>query len=133
MSSLFCNCFLLNINYKKGLLVINIKEVPTYQVTISLGFREQYTNEYHTIEKVIRICQEYCDNVGLCVTVTPTHFVYKEGNEDGCFIGLINYPRFPSSLEDILNKAFNLANILKVKFNQNRVSIICNDKTYMIE
>jgi len=110
-----------------------IKEVPIYQATISLGLREQYTDKYHNINEVIEICQEYCDSIGICVTVTPTYFIYTEGREDGCFIGLINYPRFPSSLEDIYNKAFNLACILKEKFNQLKVSIICNDKTVMIE
>jgi len=110
-----------------------IKEVPTYQATISLGLREQYTDKYHNINEVIDLCQEYCDCIGLCVTVTPTYFIYTGGKKDGCFVGLINYPRFPSSSEDILKKTFDLAYILKVKFNQNRVSIICNDKTYMIE
>ncbi len=112
---------------------INIKEVNTYQATISLGLREQYTNKYHTIDEVMEICQEYCDDIGLCVTITPIHFVYTKGQENGCLIGLINYPRFPSSPEDIYKKAFNLAIILKEKFNQFKVSIICNDKTYMIE
>jgi len=110
-----------------------IKEVSTYQATISLGFREQYTDKHHTIDEVLDICQKYCDSIGLCVTVTPTHFVYTNRGEEGCFIGLINYPRFPSSSEDISNKAIDLAYILKEKFNQYRVSIICTDKTYMIE
>lgn len=110
-----------------------IIESNTYQATISLGFREQYSDKLHTIQEVKEICQEYCNTIGLCVTITPTHFVYKNGNEDGCLIGLINYPRFPSEKEDILTKANNLAEILKEKFNQIRVSIICSDKTYMLE
>lgn len=111
----------------------NIKEVSTYQATISLGLREQYTDKHHTVDEVIEICQDYCDRIGLCVTVTPTYFIYTEGREDGCFIGLINYPRFPSSPEDVYKKAYNLACILKERFNQLKVSIICSDKTYMIE
>ena len=110
-----------------------IKEVLTYQTTISLGLREQYTDKIHNINEVIEICQEYCDSIGLCVTVTPTYFIYTEGREDGCFIGLINYPRFPSSPEDIYKKAYNLTCILKERFNQLKVSIIYNDKTVMIE
>ena len=110
-----------------------IKEINTYQATISLGLREQYTDKYHNIDEVLDICQEYCDNIGLCVTVTPTHFIYTGGREDGCFIGLINYPRFPSSPEEIFDTTFNLATVLKEKFNQLKVSIICSDKTVMIE
>lgn len=112
---------------------MKLYEVDTYQVTISLGLREQYTNKIHNINEVINICQEYCDDLGLCVTVTPTYFIYTNGKEDGCFIGLINYPRFPSTPEEIFNKAFDLICILKEKFNQLRVSIICSDKTVMIE
>ncbi len=122
------------VNNKGGIIInYNIKEVKTYTATISVGFREQYTEIYHTINEVKEICQDYCNVIGLCVSITPTYFVYKNGSEDGCFIGLINYARFPSSIEDILDKAINLAKILKDKFNQLRVSIICRDKTYMIE
>ncbi len=110
-----------------------IKEVVTYQATISLGLREQYTENFHTLNEVTEICQEYCDSIGLCVTITPTQFVYSHGREDGCLIGLINYPRFPSSPENILKTAIDLASILKEKFNQLKVSIICSDKTYIIE
>lgn len=110
-----------------------IREVPTYQATISLGFREQYTDKHHSIEEVTEVCQEYCNRIGLCVTVTPTHFIYTDGREKGCLIGLINYPRFPSTPNEIYNKAFDLACILREKFNQLKVSIICTDKTFMIE
>lgn len=113
--------------------MFNIKEVQTYQAIISLGFKEHYSEKCHNLEEVIEICQEYCDNIGLCVTVTPTNFIYTNGGENGCLIGLINYPRFPSTPEEIFNKAFNLAGILKEKFNQFKVSIICSDKTVMLE
>jgi hypothetical protein len=110
-----------------------MKAVDTYQATISLGFREGYSEKVHDIEEVKSYCQEYCDLNGFCVTVTPTTFIYKEGNEDGCFIGLINYPRFPSSPENILTTALKIANDLMIEFRQNKVSVICSDKTYMIE
>jgi hypothetical protein len=110
-----------------------LKEIITYQAIISLGLREQYTDKYHSIDEVKYICQKYCNEVGLCVTITPTHFIYTNGSEEGCFIGLINYPRFPSTSEEILNKVISLAEILKDKFNQLRVSVVCSDKTYMIE
>ena len=112
---------------------MKIKEVDTYQATISLGLREGYTDVVHSIDEVLSVCQSYCDSVGLCVTVTPTTFVYTNGNEKGCFIGLINYPRFPSSKEKINEVALELAKMLTVQFRQNKVSIICSDKTYMIE
>jgi hypothetical protein len=36
------------------------------------------------------------DEVGLCVTLTPTVFRYTNGAESGVRIGLRNYPRFPA-------------------------------------
>ena len=42
-----------------------------------------------------RVCREYCLEVGLCVSVTPTQYVYTGGQEAGFIVGLINYPRFP--------------------------------------
>ena len=42
------------------------------------------------------ICRDFCDKEGLCVTVTPTTYVYTNGQEEGVIVGLINYPRFPA-------------------------------------
>jgi len=110
-----------------------MKIEPTFEAKISLGFREGYTDISHNIEEVKQICQDYCNRVKLCVTITPTSFIYVDGGEEGCFIGLINYPRFPSTPEDILSEALELAEIFLEEFKQNKVSVICNDKTYMIE
>lgn len=55
-----------------------------------------------------QICQTYCDAVGLCVTITPTKYVYKNGCEDGVTIGLINYPRFPTELSTLTKHAYTI-------------------------
>lgn len=44
-----------------------------------------------------------------CVTVTPTKFIYSGGEEFGCEIGFINYPKFPGEDYEILDKARRLA------------------------
>jgi hypothetical protein len=110
-----------------------LKIESTFEAKISLGFREGYTNIIHSLDEVKKICQQYCNEVGLCVTITPTNFVYVNGQEEGCFIGLINYPRFPTASDYILKTALDLAQIFLEKFKQLKVSVICNDKTYMIE
>jgi hypothetical protein len=56
-----------------------------------------------------RICQAYCLRVGLCVTVTKTDFVYTGGFEEGVQVGLVNYPRFPTSPEQLWETAEILA------------------------
>lgn len=55
------------------------------------------------------ICREFCDREGLCVTVTPTTYVYTGGQEEGVIVGLINYPRFPSTAGAIYATAVALA------------------------
>lgn len=110
----------------------------TFVAKIALGFREGYGERVHRIEEVYEILHEYCDTVGLCVTVTPTRFIYsrslsiKDGYEDGCFIELINYPRFPSSKFDIVAQAIAITKIFLIKFKQERISIITSDQTYLV-
>jgi hypothetical protein len=110
-----------------------MKTENTFQSTISLGLTEGYDGVEHRIEEVYDVCREYCDRVKLAVTVTPTKFIYVNGSEFGCFVELINYPRFPSTEYDITVNALDLATILMKKFQQQRVSVICTNKTYMLE
>lgn len=62
-----------------------------------------------------QVCREYCFAVGLCVTVEPVAYVYTGGEEAGVRVGLINYPRFPSSEEAIAAHAVTLAADLMVR------------------
>ena len=54
-------------------------------------------------------CAHYCRDMGLCVTVTATEFIYTGGRETGFAIGLVNYPRFPAEPENIDRRATELA------------------------
>lgn len=62
------------------------------------------------ISIIQQICRQYCLEIGLCVTVTPTVFIYTGGEEFGVEIGLLNYPRFPDSEAGLIKKAIDLAN-----------------------
>jgi formylmethanofuran:tetrahydromethanopterin formyltransferase len=116
-----------------------MKIQKTFKATISLGFRVGYLQKIHKIDEVERICHDFCDKIGLCVTITPTTFIYSrrtetpDGWEDGCFVELIQYPRFPDSEENIRERAIELAKILMKNFGQTKVSVICTDNTYMLE
>jgi len=110
-----------------------MKTVDTFTAQISVGFKNIDTGVEYSARHAKEICQDYCDEVGLCVTVAETEFIYTGGSERGCIVGLINYPRFPSTPEKILGHAFVLAKKLLDEYHQHKVSIICPDKTYMIE
>ena len=64
------------------------------------------------LEAIEQACRSHCLTEGLCVTVAPTRFIYTGGEETGAVVGLINYPRFPSSPEEIALKAKDLAEVL---------------------
>lgn len=68
-------------------------------------------------------CREFCMDVGECVTVTPTNFIYKGGEEIGVIVGFINYPRFPRSAQEIDQRAKSLADKLMVALCQSSYSI----------
>jgi|SRR3989338_5311469 len=110
-----------------------IKTVDTITAKIYLGLKEGYTCEVHTLDEVKDFLQEYVNTHGLCVTVTPTNFIYTNGREDGVVIGLINYPRFPKTKEEIRRTSEEIAELCKDRFGQKRLSIEYQDQTIMFE
>lgn len=107
-------------------------ESDSYNVSLYVGFKNIETGIELPIEVAKITCQEYCDNFGLCVSITPTFFIYTNGNENGCIVGFINYPQFPQSNEQIFNHAVNIAKLLKEKYHQNKVTLVASDKTLMV-
>ena len=79
--------------------------------------------------KALELCRAYCDQIGFCVTVTPTSYVYTGGQETGVIIGLINYPRFPSEPRAIWHSAEQLAGQLRDALGQESYTIQAPDKT----
>lgn len=69
-------------------------------------------------------CREYCMEVGLCVTVTPTNYVYTGGEETGAIIELINYARFPKTEEEIDKQAVALGYRLMHQACQGSFSVV---------
>jgi hypothetical protein len=76
------------------------------------------------------ICRAFCFGVGLCVTVTPTEYIYTGGQETGVIVGLINYPRFPNDPANLLNIAKQLADDLMHGLHQHSYTIQTPTETY---
>jgi len=110
-----------------------MKITNTYEAKLYIGLKEGYEGWVRDITEIETVCQQYCNDIGLGVTITPTKFVYTGGNENGAIIGLINYPRFPKEPEEITQHMANIAAILIPKLKQHRATIVCTDKTIMIE
>ena len=79
----------------------------------------------------VRVCQEFCME-GLCVTVEATTFVYTGGVEDGVRVGLLNYPRFPTTHEELKHTAMRLARLLVERLFQHSALVVCEQETVWI-
>lgn len=79
-----------------------------------------------------RVCRAYCGEVGLCVTVAQTNYIYTGGSQAGVVVGLINYPRFPSEPSAIFEKAEALTLKLIAELYQESATIQAPDKTVWI-
>lgn len=90
-------------------------DVPTFWARIFIA------GDYYAIAAV---CQAYCDEIGYCVTVEPTSYVYTLGTETGAVIGLINYPRFPRDPEAIFEHAETLGLRVMEQCGQKSFSIM---------
>lgn len=97
-----------------------IKTAPTATVTIYIA------GDYAAAKA---ICRRYCLDVGLCVTIDRTAYIYTGGCEDGVRIGLINYPRFPKETSEIIEIARSLAGALRDGLAQHSYSIVGPDLT----
>jgi len=97
-----------------------IREEKTFTATIYIA------GDCHQAKMAAR---KYCMK-GLCVTITPTTFVYTAGAEDGVAIGLINYPRFPKTNDEIWEEAVCLGMVMMDELCQRSFSVVSPEKTH---
>ncbi|MGV8955741.1 MAG: hypothetical protein ACOH2M_31900 [Cypionkella sp.] len=71
-----------------------------------------------------QVCREHCFAVGLCVTVEPVSYIYTGGEEAGIRVGLINYPRFPTTFQALKNRADALGLLLMERLLQHSFCVI---------
>jgi len=99
---------------------MNWKSEPTHCANIFLA------GDFQTAKHA---CRRYCLEVGLCITVTETEFVYTGGSESGVIVGLVNYPRFPTTPEKLKEMAKDLATYLMDACCQHSVMVMTPDST----
>jgi hypothetical protein len=89
-------------------LKINSQVKLPCQINIYVGLRVGYTTEIVPKDTVVAKIQELAKKRRVCITVTDTQFVYPTGMEPGLIVGLMQYPRFYRTWEDLRNVARNL-------------------------
>jgi hypothetical protein len=70
------------------------------------------------VEHAKQIVRRWCKDSPCCVTVTPTTFIYRGGEESGFVVGFRNYPRFPSDGSELSAKSAMLAERLREELGQ---------------
>lgn len=99
------------------------KSEPTYTIDIFIA---------GDLDQARQACREFCFDRGFCVTVTPAAFIYTGGEEAGVRVGCINYPRFPSTPDDLWAKARDLAEMLRTRLCQHSFSMVAPDHTVWV-
>jgi hypothetical protein len=82
---------------------LNHRSVPTFWARLYLA---------GPIEVAKQVLRADVMREGLCVTIEATHFIYTGGEQSGYVVGLINYPRFPSTRPAITSRARDLLMLL---------------------
>lgn len=100
------------------------EQEPSYTVTIHIA------GNYDRIEQV---CSDFCSEVGLCVNVKPTNFIYTYGEQSGAEIQLISYPKFQPTLGLSRRKAQMLCERLMDEVNQKSATITDPKRSLYIE
>ena len=114
---------------------VAVKTVDTFTATIYCGTFNDYTQCITPVNHLKYVCRDFCDEVGLCVSVKEVDFIYTGGQENGISATIIHYPRFPREYpeSEIRKLAIQLAGKLKKTAGQKRVSIVFPNKTMMLE
>lgn len=76
-------------------------------------------------------CREFCLE-GLCVTISETDFVFTGGMESGVRVGLINYARFPTGGDVLLEKAKRLAVFLIERLHQSSCTVMAPQGSFFL-
>ena len=96
------------------------KTEPSYSVTVYVA---------GDIADARRSLRQQAMEEGLCVTLTPTTFIYTAGAEEGVAVGFINYPRFPKTPGVIWGRAVEVAERLMVDMCQHSACVVGPDET----
>ncbi len=109
------------------------KTIETITAKIYLGLKTGNTERVQDIETLKDFLEKNVKKTGLCLTITPTTFIYNDERETGAIIGLINYSRFPETKESIKQTTEEIANLCREHYKKNKIAIEYQNQTIMLE
>jgi len=116
-----------------------LNTAETFTARVYVGLYDTESDLEQSQIKLRRSCQQFVEEVGLCVNVQETVYQYGSnrtgGKEKGAVVELIHYPRFEhgNPEEKITVNALDLAEMLMEEFHQKRVSVVTNTETYTLQ
>lgn len=113
---------------------IAMSMLPTYSVDIILKFSEnRYDNSSaRYIADAIDICEEYCNNNKLLVTIKRNEFS-SHNKFSGLTVSINQYPRYPKTKNELFDAALELGSELLNTLNDREVFVIDSERTVMLE
>lgn len=105
------------------------------EIKIFIGSREGYRGRVFSLQELKSEIAQLQDSqkITSVVRITKCEYLFKDYNESGFEISMINYPRFPKSKSDLMKDAMCLASHLMTVFKQNRVSLMDGQSIHMLE
>lgn len=76
------------------------------------------------IDVAKQIIRRECMKEGLCVTITPTDYIYTGGEEAGYVVEIVQYPRFPKHENELTKRAVDLALTLREETYQHSALVV---------
>ncbi|MGR9441635.1 hypothetical protein [Rhizobium leguminosarum] len=99
------------------------KTVPSFNIEVHMA---------GDINAATLFLQQEAARKGMCVTLTPQTFIYSGGREEGFRVGLINYPRFPKTPDELFGEARMIGLWLRAHLGQASFSIVTPRETTWI-
>lgn len=99
---------------------LTVKQCDTYWVRIYIA---------GPIEQAKHIIRRECMKEGLCVTITPTDYIYTGGEETGYVVELITYARFPKTKTQLWVRAVELAERLRLETYQHSATVMSPERS----
>lgn len=118
---------------------MKITTTETFPAEATFGLKRGYSNELITIEEFKSKLGEAQKkvasqmNIKLSAKITPCTIVFSGQDEDSISLSFIQYPKFPYEMEKLKNAIIRLIEILMNSLKQNRVVVVFNDETVMME
>jgi hypothetical protein len=76
------------------------------------------------IEHAKQVIRRYCNSHPCCVTVAPTAYIYRGGEEAGFVVAFRNYPRYSSDDCTLEEQGRDLGMLLKDELGQDSFMVV---------